>query len=410
MGHSVRANSDDENPPLANVDSLLATSSSDSCPDSQRTSWLTEESQGPGRRGGGNNSQGTSKAGDSWRGSQDAESQGTSKAGGSWRNSQEVDSQGTSKAGGSWRVSRTDSQGVDSQGTSKAGGSWRDSRTDSLGVDSQGTSKAGGSWRDSSRTDGQSMGGSSLHSRSRLESQNTSKAGGSGRESSTNSQGLVGSNATSGPHDRGRQKSSGSRGGTSGESSYATAQTGSSASAVGPDSSLSQFRMGNAAATAGMEPLTVPLRSRVGPPGTSVELPHGHRDFVYGDESRLSLFQPLEQTNRTLPPSVRSPPPPPSGKQKRQPVTSAKTQPPPPRGSGKRGGRGRGRNIAGEEGQGAAELSKTMSNLTIDNSVNAVRAWTAAVEQQRQQQEERTKAAVTPVELDGDDSFSKFLR
>jgi hypothetical protein len=85
-------------------------------------------------------------------------------------------------------------------------------------------------------------------------------------------------------------------------------------------------------------------------------------------------------------------------------------------GGGKRG-RGRGRlnggggTAASGVGRGAGErvgnLSKTMSNLTIDNSVNAVRTWTAAVEQQQQQ---LATVPPTPASSDGDDSFSKFIR
>jgi hypothetical protein len=160
---------------------------------------------------------------------------------------------------------------------------------------------------------------------------------------------------------------------------------------------VSQFRLGNEAASgqqlaAGVQQLApsgqqlATSGQQLVPLGSSRREPlpaAPQRDFVYGDESRLSNFHLLEQSQR----SIKSPP------------------------ARRGGGRTRG-------GGGVNNLSKTMSNLTIDNSVNAVRAWTPAVEQQQKKQQQQQKlvgkavgssTAATPCS-DNDDSFSKFLR
>jgi hypothetical protein len=159
---------------------------------------------------------------------------------------------------------------------------------------------------------------------------------------------------------------------------------------------MSQFRLGNEAASgqqladSGQQLATSGQQlaargEQLVPLGSSRREPlpaAPQRDFVYGDESRLSNFHLLEQSQR----SIKSPP-------------------------ARRGG-GRTR------GGGVNNLSKTMSNLTIDNSVNAVRTWTPAVDQQQKKQQQQQKlagkavgstTAATPCS-DNDDSFSKFLR
>jgi hypothetical protein len=120
----------------------------------------------------------------------------------------------------------------------------------------------------------------------------------------------------------GQGSSSGSSkaaGATSGGSSYATAchNNGSLSAAgtsLGPNSSLSQFRDENAAGPARLVPLGSGRVESAGllateRPATGLlatELLPSQRDFVYGDETRLSLYRTLEQTNnKTLPTYIR---------------------------------------------------------------------------------------------------------
>jgi hypothetical protein len=131
---------------------------------------------------------------------------------------------------------------------------------------------------------------------------------------------------------------------------------------------------------------------------------------------KISGFESEKKLIRIDNTDFRSPPPPPLKTSEMKGATTVKKR----NNEGGRGGkqgRGRGNNNdgggtaaavsgVGRGGGGIGNLSKTMSNLTIDNSVNAVRTWTAAVEQQQQKQ----LAVATPASSDGDDSFSKFIR
>ncbi len=434
------------------MESLLATSSSDaeSCPGSQLTSKAGLRMYESSTISYGSRDSGaTSKAGGSWRESQGVESQSSNNFGGSWRSSRNghVDSLGTSKAGGSWK----ENQDVDSQGTSKAGGSWR--KRDEIDSQGTGTSLASGSWR-TAKTGSQEPSSRNTGQSQEVESQGTSKARGSRRDSQTDSR-KTGSFGTSkageltrhppglgnhlveseavgtagrsrsrskpdshvhGSQNYSRSESSrgagfpnsqhldlAARGGPSSSSKENAVDDTSRLGSVGPgqrenscDTNELESGGGKSGATSGSSmsqrrdshAAMVPLSGR----SETSCLPH--RDFVYGDESRLSTFHALEQSSTA---NVSAPPPPLDSKQ--------------PPDSARRRGRGRGRGVGRGRGGGVGpDISKSLSNLTIDNSVNAVRAWTPATEQKQQQQLRRAEGGATPGDGDGDDSFNKFLR
>ena len=180
-----------------------ATSNSDN---SQNISQSRETSKAGGTCNNDSQSQGTSKEGGTWN--NDSESQGTSKAEGSWNCDSE--SQGTSKAGGTWNYNSQ------SQGTSKAGGSWNNDSQ------SQGTSKAVGSWNNDSQSQGTSKAGGSWNNDS--QSQGTSKAGGSwNNDSQSQGTGKAGGTWITDSQSRGNSKAGGTRNNVS--QSHGTSKT-----------------------------------------------------------------------------------------------------------------------------------------------------------------------------------------
>ena len=284
-------------------------------------------------------SQGTSKAGGTWN--NDSQSQGTSKAGGTWNNDSQ--SQGTSKAEGSWNCD-SQSQGTSkaggtwnynsqSQGTSKAGGSWNNdsqsqgtSKTDGTwnnDSQSQGTSKARGSWNNDSQSQGTSKAGGTWNNDS--QSQGTSKDGGSwNNDSQSQGNSKAGGTRNNTSQSQGTSKTNGSLNNDSlniGTSKAGGSWRNKSNSQGKHASSNNQSR--SLSDTDKFVPLTYHSMSRS--PNGSVK-----GKIVYGNDS--------VEYNQTL----------------ENPVVQKKTKRKPP--------------VLGE--------STIRTNMTIDNSVNAVRSWT----------------------------------
>ena len=264
-------------------------------------------------------SPGTSKAGLS--SGNVSQSQATSNSDNSQNISQ---SRETSNAGGTWN---NDSQ---SQGTSKAGGTWNND-SESQGTskaegswncdsESQGTSKAGGTWNYNSQSQGTSKAGGSWNNDS--QSQGTSKAGGSwNNDSQSQGTSKAGGSWNNDSQSQGTSKAGGNWNNDS-ETSKAVGSCRNKSNSQGNHvSSNNQSR--SLSDSDRFVPLTYHSMSRS--PNGSVK-----GKIVYGNDS-VEFNQTIEN-----------------------PFVQKKNKNKPP--------------VLGE--------STIRTNMTIDNSVNAVRSWT----------------------------------